>query len=232
MNLDSLISLEQITVNFSPPRSFFARTKHTALKRISFELNRGDSLGVVGRNGAGKSTLLRLLAGIIAPDHGRIINRSATTSLLSLQAGFDPRLSGRINAVLSGIMLGFSRQEVEAGLERIIDFSELGSFIDKPVNAYSAGMRARLGFSVALELNPEVLLIDEILGVGDHRFRKKSMNVMREKLLSMQTIVFVSHDGASVRNLCNRAIWLENGILKMDGPADEVVSAYEYDGQD
>jgi len=182
---------------------------------------------VVGRNGAGKSTLLQLLGGIISPDAGQIHRAASQISLLSMQAGFDPQLSGKANAILSGMLLGFNRQEVESKLYNIISFSELGDFIDKPVNSYSTGMRARLGFSVALELNPDVLLIDEVLGVGDLRFREKSMAVMKEKLLSKQTIVFVSHNGHVVRNLCNRAIWLENGKLVMDGSADDVVSAYE-----
>lgn len=224
----TLIKVQNVGVRFASRNSLFNRDYIKALRDVSFELRRGDSLGVVGRNGAGKSTLLRLLGGIIQPDSGKIINNKATTSLLSLQVGFDLELPGRINAILSGMMLGFRKHEVEAKLEKIIAFSELGDFIDRPVKSYSTGMKARLGFSVALELNPDVLLIDEVLGVGDAEFRKKSMEVMKEKLLSDQTtIVLVSHSADTVKNLCNRAVWIEDGVTRMEGASKDVVTAYE-----
>ncbi len=208
-------------------RSFFNRTELTALKDVSFDLYPGDSLGVIGRNGAGKTTLLRLLGGIIRPDSGEIKNYGANTALLSLQVGFDPELSGRVNAILGGMFLGYTKKEVVAQLDKIIEFAELEDFIDLPVKSYSSGMRARLGFAVALEMNPDVLLIDEVLGVGDVEFRKKSMAVMKEKLLSNQTIVLVSHSAATVKSLCNRAVWIENGVSRMVGDSKEVVAAYE-----
>ena len=222
-----LISVQNVGVYFRSSKSFFCRDTVEALRNVSFKLNRGDSLGVVGRNGAGKSTLLRLLGGIIRPDHGEIINNDVTTSLLALQIGFDPQLSGRTNAILSGMLLGFRKKDVERNLDKIIAFSELGDFIDRPVRSYSAGMKARLGFSVALEMNPDVLLVDEVLGVGDVEFRKKSMEVMKEKLLSEQTIVLVSHDARTVKSLCNKAVWIENGMTRMEGSPEEVVTAYE-----
>jgi homopolymeric O-antigen transport system ATP-binding protein len=224
---DVLISVQNVGVQFKSGNSLFSRDNIEALRGVSFDLLRGDSLGVIGRNGAGKSTLLQLLGGIIRPDKGKVVNNNATTSLLALQIGFDPQLSGRINAILSGMLLGFRKNEVEANLEKIIAFSELDTFIDRPVRSYSAGMKARLGFSVALEMNPDVLLVDEVLGVGDVEFRKKSMGVMKEKLLSEQTIVLVSHDALTVKALCNRAVWIENGISRMEGNAEEVVTAYE-----
>lgn len=224
---EPLISVQNVGVRFKSNRSLFRRDYFEALKDVSFDLQPGDSLGVVGRNGVGKTTLLRLLGDIIRPDSGRIINNNATTSLLSLQVGFDLELSGRVNAILSGMLLGFRKEDVESNLDSIIAFSELGDFIDKPVKSYSAGMKARLGFSVALEMSPDVLLIDEVLGVGDVEFREKSMAVMRDKLLSDQTIVFVSHMGAMVRNLCNRAVWIEGGVTRMGGDSSEVVAAYE-----
>lgn len=208
-------------------RSFFNRAEFTALKDVSFDLYSGDSLGVIGRNGAGKTTLLRLVGGIIRPDSGTIDNYGVSTALLSLQVGFDPELSGRVNAILSGMLLGYRKKDVIAQLDDIIQFSELENFIDLPVKSYSSGMCARLGFAVALEMNPDVLLIDEVLGVGDAEFREKSMAVMKEKLLSEQTIVFVSHDSNVVKSLCNRAVWIENGMSRMVGDSAEVVAAYE-----
>ena len=222
-----MITVQNVGVCFNTRKSLFRRDYIEALKDVSFDIKRGDSFGIIGRNGAGKTTLLRLLGGIILPDKGRIINQKATTVLLSLQVGFDPELSGRVNAILSGMLLGYRKYEVEENLNKIVDFSELGSFIDKPVKSYSAGMRARLGFSVALEMSPDVLLIDEVLGVGDAGFRKKSIAVMREKLKSDQTIVLVSHDANTVKDLCNRAVWIEDGVSLLEGNAVEVVESYE-----
>ena len=227
MSVDTLITVQNVGVCFNTRKSFFRRDHIEALKDVSFSLKRGDSLGVVGRNGAGNTTLLRLLGGIILPDKGKVINNKAMTALLALQVGFDPELSGRVNAILSGMLLGFRKYEVEANLKQIIEFSELGLLIDKPIKSYSAGMKARLGFSVALEMCPDVLLIDEVLGVGDIQFRKKSIAVMREKLKSDQTIVLVSHDANTVKQLCNRAVWIEEGVSRLEGDAEEVVCAYE-----
>ncbi len=224
---DILISVRNVGVRFMSRRSLFNRDYVEALKDVSFDFHHGDSLGVIGRNGAGKTTLLRLLGGIIHPDTGEIINNDASTALLSLQVGFDPELSGRINVVLSGMMLGFDRNYVEENLDKIIAFSELGEVIDRPVKSYSTGMSARLGFSVALELNPDVLLIDEVMGVGDVEFREKSTAVMKEKLLSDQSIILVSHSAGTVKNLCNRAVWIEDGVTQMEGDSAEVVEAYE-----
>jgi len=227
MSRELLISLQNVGVCFRVGKSLLRRDSVQALRDVSFDLHRGDSLGVIGRNGAGKSTLLQILGGIILPDKGRILNNNATTSLLALQVGFDSELSGRINALVGGMLLGFRKADVMANLDKIIAFSELGEFIDRPVKSYSTGMKARLGFSVALEMNPDVLLIDEVLGVGDVQFKKKSMAVMKEKLLSDQTIVLVSHDAGTIKNLCNRAVWIEDGVTVMNGASDEVVTAYE-----
>ena len=227
MSQDLLITLKNIGVSFRTRKTIFRQKKIQAIRNVSLELYRGDSLGVIGRNGAGKSTLLQILGGIILPDKGKIINNNATTSLMALQAGFDPELSGRLNLLVSGMLLGFSKTDVKKNMEKIIAFSEIGDFIDQPVKSYSTGMKARLGFSLALEMNPDVLLIDEVLGVGDVQFRKKASAVMKEKLLSDQTIVLVSHDATTVKNLCNRAVWIENGITRMAGSSDHVVTAYE-----
>ncbi|WP_246155816.1 ABC transporter ATP-binding protein [Thiohalocapsa marina] len=202
------------------------RAPFWVLKDISFDLHRGETLGVIGRNAAGKSTLLRVLAGIIRHDRGQFINRAQSISLLTLQTGFVPYLTGRQNAVLSGILLGLRRAEVEARMEAIIDFSELGTFIDQPLSAYSSGMRARLGFAVAYQVQPDILLIDETLGVGDAEFKEKSTQAMRERIRSDKTIVLVSHVPGMIRELCDRAIWIEEGVTRAVGNVDEVTQAY------
>lgn len=227
MSGELLIELQNVGVRFKFHRSLFNGDYFDALKDVSCGISRGDSLGVIGRNGAGKTTILRLIGGIIKPDRGKIINNDVSTTLLAMQIGFDPELTGRANALVSGMLLGFSKKEVLKNMDKVIDFAELHEFIDRPTRTYSAGMKARLGFSIALEMSPDVLLIDEVLGVGDANFRKKSMAVMKEKLLSDQTIVFVSHSSEMVKSLCNKAIWIEEGITVMEGGSEEVVSAYE-----
>ncbi len=222
-----VISLRNVAFNFIRKVGFFRREPFAALKDVSFDLYHGDSLGIIGRNGAGKTTLLRLLGGITRPDSGTLINNGAQTSLLSLQVGFDQQLTGRYNAFLSGMLLGFRKEEIETKLPEIIAFSELEKFIDQPVHTYSAGMRARLGFSVAISLDPDVLLIDEVLAVGDAEFQKKSLEVMKEKLRSDKTIVLVSHQANTIKQLCNRAVWIEEGITRAEGETEEVLAEYE-----
>lgn len=223
----SLIALQNIGVSYRRSRSFFGGSVYQALHDVSFEINPGDSLGILGRNGAGKSTLLRVLAGIISPDKGRLVNANARTALLALQVGFDPQLDGRTNAILSGMLLGFSKREVLDQMDEIIEFSELGAVIDEPIKVYSTGMRARLGFSVAVHLDPDILLIDEVLGVGDADFRIKSSKLLHDRLQSEHTVVLVSHSAGTVKQLCNRAVWIEQGVTHMDGDASDVVEAYE-----
>ncbi len=196
------------------------------LKDISFELYAGETLGVIGRNASGKSTLLRLLAGILKPDRGTLINPGHSVALLALQAGFVPYLSGRQNAILNGILLGLRRAEVEARMDAIIDFSELGDFIDEPLSTYSSGMRARLGFAVAYQVEPDILLIDETLGVGDEEFKAKSTRAMHERIRSDKTIVLVSHVPSTIHELCDRAVWIEAGVTRAVGPVAAVNKAY------
>ena len=196
------------------------------LQDINFDLYPGETLGIIGRNAAGKSTLVRLLAGILKPDRGTLIDRSNSVALLALQAGFVPYLTGRQNAILSGILLGLRRAEVEARMEAIIDFSELGDFINEPLSTYSSGMRARLGFAVAYQVDPDILLIDETLGVGDEEFNAKSTRAMHERIHSDKTIVLVSHVAGTIQQLCDRAVWLEEGVTRAQGPVPEVIDAY------
>lgn len=198
-----------------------------ALNDVSFDLNHGETIGIIGQNGAGKSTLLRVLAGILAPDRGSVRSYAGSASLLSLQVGFVPYLSGRENAILSGILLGMTRREVLASMDDIIAFSELGDFIDEPVRSYSSGMRARLGFAVAFQADPDVLLIDEVLGVGDAAFKAKSAAVMREKIESDKTVVLVSHSEETVLDFCDRVVWIEHGVTRAVGSAEEVAQLYK-----
>jgi lipopolysaccharide transport system ATP-binding protein len=198
-----------------------------AIKDVSLDLYQGETLGIIGRNGVGKSTLLRLMAGILKPDKGEFINYgSYKASLLALQLGFLPYLSGRENAVLSGMLLGLRRQEIQSKMNAIIEFSGLGEFIDRPIATYSSGMMARLGFSVAFQAEPDILLIDEVLGVGDAEFSKKSAKAMQERMKSDKTIVFVSHNAALIRQLCTRAAWIEEGITRISGIPEEVLPLY------
>lgn len=223
-----LLSLSGVGVAFRPGGlRLRPRPPFWVLQDIGFELFPGETLGVIGRNAAGKSTLLRLLAGIIKHDRGTLINRAHSVSLLSLQTGFVPYLTGRENAILSGILLGLRRREVEARMAAIIAFSELGAFIDQPLSTYSAGMRARLGFSVAYQVEPDILLIDEVLGVGDEEFRAKSTQAMHERMRSDKTIVLVSHHPGTIRDLCDRAVWIEAGTTRAVGAPAAVLSAYQ-----
>ncbi|NLF56825.1 MAG: ABC transporter ATP-binding protein [Candidatus Hydrogenedens sp.] len=222
-----VIRLDHVGVSYWLKQSLFKRRKFWALRDVSFDLYEGDSLGVIGKNGVGKSTLLRLLAGVMAPDCGVLENRGVSTSLLSLNLGFLPYLSGRENAILGGMFQGMTRAEIEAKMDDIVRFAELNEFIDQPVSSYSSGMQARLGFSVAFQVQPDVVLIDEVIGVGDADFQQKSVAVMKERIRAKDTtIVFVSHSAALIKELCNRAVWIEDHIVQLEGDAETVLAAY------
>lgn len=223
-----IIDLQNVSVTY---RSGIALTRkksiHTPLKEISFSICKGDSIGILGRNGAGKSTLLKLLNNIISPDSGRVVNYGYTTALLSLNLGYDQNLTGRQNAVISGMLMGLSKTKIVSKLNDIQELSELNQFFDLPIKNYSTGMKQRLGFSVATLLQPDVLLIDESLAVGDFKFRKKSEKIMREKITSGDTVVLVSHSAATIKNLCDKAVWIEDGRVALQGSAKDVVEAYQ-----
>jgi lipopolysaccharide transport system ATP-binding protein len=221
-----VISLKDVTLRYRRGRTLLKKDYYEALKGITFDVLRGETLGIIGRNGAGKSTLLKLLSGIYDPDTGTVNNKSHKTSLLTLSAGFDQQLSGRDNAVISGMLLGCSKSKVEAELENIKEYSELGDFFNHSISTYSSGMRARLGFATAAYTRPEVLLIDEVLGVGDAGFKQKTQKTMEEMIQSDQTVVLVSHSISSVEKLCDRVIWIENGAVEKQGSTKEVVEAY------
>jgi ABC-type polysaccharide/polyol phosphate transport system ATPase subunit len=198
-----------------------------AVDDVSFELRRGECLGLIGPNGAGKSTLLKMLNGLSRPDAGRITIRGRVGALIELGTGFSPILSGRENIYVNGAVLGFSKKEIDRKFDEIVDFAELAEFIDAPVQSYSSGMRVRLGFAVAACLDPHILLVDEVLAVGDAAFRLKCMRTIRNRVDSGMTIILVSHQLGNIINVCGHAIWLDKGKIRNLGPADETCSAYE-----
>ncbi len=202
-------------------------TDFQALKRVSFDIADGEVVGIIGHNGSGKSTILKIIAGVYKPSTGRVQIAGKVAALIELGAGFHPDLTGRENILLNGLLLGLTKREIRDKEERIIEFAELGDFIDTPIKQYSSGMMMRLGFSIATEVDPDILLIDEILAVGDADFQAKCAVRIEDFCRRGKTIVFVSHDMRAVRQLCNRALLMDHGVLVADGPADEVIAAYE-----
>lgn len=201
-----------------------------AIHPMSFETHEGDVVGIIGKNGSGKSTLLRAVSGIFSPDSGVIETYGNTVSLMALGVGFRPDLSGRENIFLSGLLLGFRENQIRARLDEIIAFSELGDFIDMPVRTYSNGMFSKLAFSISAIMEPDILLIDEVLSVGDAKFKKKSYQKIRSLLADhVKTAMVVSHNMDTVRTLCNRVLWINEGRLLADGKTNEVIAAYEAD---
>lgn len=223
---ESALELESVSLHYRARRSFFRHSLHTALDRVSFTVEKGETFGVIGGNGSGKSTLLKVLAGIYRPDSGTICCNCDHQMLLSLALGFLGELSGRENALLSGVLLGGSRHEVQKKMQEIIDFSELEQAIDDPLKTYSSGMRARLGFAVALKMQSELMLIDEVMGVGDAHFRQKAQAAMLERVGSDQTVILVSHSPGQIEAVCNRALWLDKGVVQRIGDAGDVAAAY------
>lgn len=221
-----LISLEEVGFTYRTLGGLMKVNKYQALKSINLDILPGETLGVIGSNGSGKSTLLKILARIFTPDEGNIAFNARKISLLSLALGFDPRLSGRENAVFSSMLLGADLSEARDMVNEIIDFSELGEFADQPVRTYSSGMRARLGFAVALNMQADVLLIDEALAVGDAKFKAKSEKAIVEKVTSSQTVVLVSHSAAQINRLCDRAVWIEKGEIVLSGETAVVTGKY------
>ena len=197
-----------------------------ALRNISFDVRPGESVGLIGHNGSGKSTLLKLAAGVLRPSEGAIRVEGRISPMIELAAGFDPDLSGRDNVFLNGALMGYSRREMRAKFERIVEFAELGDFIDVPVKSYSSGMYARLGFAIAADVEPEILMIDEVLAVGDERFQAKCMDRIREIRASGCTIFFVSHAMESVAQICDRVLVLHHGALAFDGEPGPAIQRY------
>ena len=200
--------------------------EYWALKDVSFTIQPGEAVALIGRNGSGKSTLLKLIAGVLSPTTGKVITRGEIAPLIELGAGFDYDLTGRENVFLNGAVMGLDRPFMEKHFDEILEFSELGRFIDVPVKNYSSGMTARLGFSIATITDPEILIVDEVLAVGDAKFQSKCEEKIRQLLDKHTTLLFVSHSEETVKEICTRAIWLDEGVMKMDAGSAEACKAY------
>lgn len=198
-----------------------------ALKHVSFDVKRGEVMGLIGHNGAGKSTLLKVISGILKPTEGSVIVHGNVAPMLELGSGFDFDMTGRENIFLNGAILGYSEEFLKSKYEEIVAFSEIGPFIDMPLRNYSSGMVARLAFSVATVVVPEVLIVDEVLAVGDAEFQEKSRRRMMELMSGGTTVLFVSHDIEQIREMCSRVVWLENGMVRKAGASDEICHLYK-----
>jgi ABC-2 type transport system ATP-binding protein/lipopolysaccharide transport system ATP-binding protein len=236
------VSLEDISVRYRVPTERFGTFKEYMIRRLRGQVNhheflalhgvtlsiaRGEVFGIVGRNGAGKSTLLKLVARVLKPSSGHLIVRGYVAPLLELGAGFHPELTGRENVFLNGTLLGHSQREIAARFEEVAAFADIGDFIEAPLRTYSTGMVARLGFAVATAWVPDILILDEVLAVGDEPFQRKCFERLRLFREGGATVLFVSHNTAQVRNMCTRAAWLEHGELRALGPTTEAAAAYE-----
>lgn len=231
------IELEDVCIHYSIMnhvsirKTFLHKKKRKevfeAVKHVTFSVGEGDILGIIGKNGSGKSTLLKSIAGVFSPNAGRIDLKGHSVSLMSLGVGFKDTLSGRENIVLSGMLLGFSEKEIEERAQDIIDFAEIGEFIDRPVRTYSSGMYSKLAFSITAMLETDIMLVDEVLSVGDEQFRKKSLNKMKELINDRKrTVIIVSHSISTLKELCDQVLWLHDGEVRRIGKTDEVLGEY------
>lgn len=218
--------LKRLLTNLPEAIRSLKSARFHALDDVSFSVKRGEAIGIIGRNGAGKSTILALIAGVIRPTHGRVVVRDRVSPLLELGAGFHPELTGRENIELNGVLLGLSRHAVLKKERSIVEFSEIGDHIDQPTRTYSSGTVARLAFSVIVHLDPRILLIDEILAVGDMSFEKKCIDIMLQFKRQGVTMVYVSHSMPQVEKLCDRLIWIEDHSVKKSGEPKEIIRAY------
>jgi len=225
MNNDKIMSLKEFVT--TAIRGKLNYNEFTALEHVSFDVKKGETLGLIGHNGAGKSTMLKVISGILKPTEGSVSCHGNIVPMLELGSGFDLDLTGRENIFLNGAILGYSEEFLNEKYEEIVEFSELGQFIEMPIRNYSSGMLARLAFSIATVVKPEILIVDEILSVGDANFQEKSRRRMMELMGGGITVLFVSHSLDQIREMCNRVVWLDHGQVKMYGPAEEVCDAYE-----
>lgn len=222
-----VLSLRNIGVRFKLSGKNANQPFNEPLKGVSLDIYGGETLGVLGANGAGKSTLLKIMSGALQPDTGEVINHGASVALLALQAGFDSNLTGRDNALFGGMLLGYTRREVTRLLDDINAYAELGDYFDEPVRNYSSGMASRLGFAISTIISPDVLLIDEVLSVGDAHFKQKAERTMLQKIASGQTVVLVSHARGQIANLCDRCVILNNGELIEGASLNETLKLYD-----
>ena len=224
LNNDKILSLKEFVT--TALRGKLQYNEFTALEHVSFEVKKGETLGLIGRNGAGKSTLLKVISGILKPTEGSVTCRGIIVPMLELGSGFDFDLTGHENIFLNGAILGYSKEFLHEKYSEIVEFSELGQFIEVPIRNYSSGMLARLAFSIATVVNPEILIVDEILSVGDAAFQEKSKKRMLELMGSGTTVLFVSHSLEQIREMCSRVVWLDGGMIRMIGQTKEVCNAY------
>lgn len=226
--MTTILSLKNIGLRFKIRHGLFRTFNHTALRDVSFDVSKGETFGVLGMNGSGKSSLLQILAGIIAPTHGQILLPCGpiTRSLLTLGLGFKPELSGRDNVIISLVLQGWSLRAARNLVPSISSFADIGEFFEQPVRTYSSGMRARLGFATGMCSKVDVLLIDEVLGVGDARFREKAESAMKERIAGEQTVIFVSQTPSQIASLCNRALWISDSEVQKIGDPNVVADAY------
>lgn len=244
--MDKIITVENVSMHFRMDKNKTTSLKEWvvshlkgqqqyeefhALSDVSFDVERGEIVGIIGRNGAGKSTLLKVISGIYKPTSGKVVTAGRVAPMLELGSGFDPELSGHDNIFLNGAILGFSEEFLKSKYDEIVAFSELGEFIYMPIKTYSSGMLARLAFSVATIIEPEILIVDEILSVGDATFQEKSRARMMELMQGGTTVLFVSHSLNQIREMCDRTIWLEHGSVKMIGATEVICDAYESAGK-
>lgn len=224
LSKDKISSLKEFIVKLLKRELKFE--KFVALNDISFDVYKGEVVGLIGHNGAGKSTLLKIISGILKPTNGNVYTYGSIVPMLELGSGFDMDMTGRENIYLNGTILGYSKKDLDSKFNDIVEFSELKDFLDVPLRNYSSGMIARLAFSVATIVNPEILIVDEILSVGDFEFQKKSFNKMNEMLTGGATVLLVNHDVEVVKKMCNRVVWIEHGKIKMIGNPNEVCECY------
>ena len=224
MNLDKILSLKEFVTRKLSGK--LAYQDFTALEHVSFTVQRGETFGLIGRNGAGKSTMLKVISGILKPTEGSVVCKGNIVPMLELGSGFDMDLNGRENIFLNGAILGYSEEFLKEKYEEIVAFSELEQFIETPIRNYSSGMLARLAFSVASVVKPEVLIVDEILAVGDAAFQEKSRARMLELMGGGTTVLFVSHSLEQIRQMCRRVVWLEKGEVRMLGDVEDVCGLY------
>lgn len=225
MSNDRIGSIKEMVTQLLKGKVKF--TDFWALNDVSFDVHRGEVVGIIGRNGAGKSTILKIISGILKPTKGSVIRGGNIVPMLELGSGFDYDLTGRENIFLNGAILGYSKEFLQQKYDEILAFSELGDFIEMPIRNYSSGMLMRLAFSIATVVEPEILIVDEILAVGDENFQKKSRARMMELMSGGTTVLFVSHSMEQIREMCNRVVWLENGVVKMAGDTATVCDAYK-----
>lgn len=232
IDVSNVIITYKLMKNFSIQRNLLRRDaekaeEFEAIKGISFQVEKGEILGIIGKNGSGKSTLLRAIAGVFCPNSGTIDLKENTVSLLSLGVGFKDTLTGRKNIYLSGMLLGFTEKEIKKREKEIIDFAELGDFIDRPVKTYSSGMHAKLAFSIICNLETDIILVDEVLSVGDENFQRKSFTKMETLIQDKnRTVIIVSHNIETLQRLCDRVIWLHDGEIRKIGLAQEILEKY------